>query len=78
MGMGWTRDRATGTGDVMATPERRWYEDETPVHRLHLVDTKREPQEPEWPLADEDPWAELAIIAVICFLLLSVVVPLLP
>jgi hypothetical protein len=57
----------------MATPERNWDRDDhrSEAHSLGLV-AERERDRFE---VDEDPWAELGIAAVICFLLLAIFLP---
>jgi hypothetical protein len=60
----------------MATPERQWDrgDHEQRPFALHVVQD-RQPQEPVRPELDEDPWAELGIVAVICFLIVALVLP---
>jgi hypothetical protein len=64
----------------MATPERyREREDhEHEPYRLRLVGEDREPREPPRAANEHDPWAELAIAAVICFVLVFLLFPGLP
>ena len=61
----------------MATPERQWdrSDHDQRAFGLHVVDERRAPQEPVQLEIDEDPWADLGIAAVICFLLLALVLP---
>jgi hypothetical protein len=61
----------------MATPERHWDKGDH-EHRafgLRVVGEDQAPQEPAQPGIEDDPWAELGIAAVICFLVLALVLP---
>ena len=61
----------------MATPERHWDKGnhEHRAYELHVVGEDRDQREPARPDIDDDPWAELGIAAVICFLVLALVLP---
>jgi hypothetical protein len=58
----------------MATPERHWDHDDHGLdYAPSLVDDERD--RAGQAEVDDDPWAELGIAAVICFLLLAIFLP---
>lgn len=61
----------------MATPERHWDTDDhrNEAHAPGLVGVDRDHAGRAEHEVDDDPWAELGIAAVICFLLLALFLP---